>query len=835
MHHTSAVAGIVGGIVMLLLLAAAILALTKRLRLPYSVVLVLVGIGLAAMAAQSGDTWPLLQQLAISPDLILYVFLPTLIFESSLNLDSRQLRQNIAPIATLAIPGLLISTTVIGFIVHWLTPIPLLPALLLGAILSATDPVAVMALFKQLGAPQRLGVLVEGESLFNDATSIVLARILIGVIAAGTLDSSTLGNGLLDFFILFFGGLLTGILLGGLTASLLGLVESDAFIEITLTTVLAYASFLLAEEVLGVSGVMATVGAGITLGGWGRMKISPSVRIYLEHFWEQMAFIANALIFLMLGLKVDLQALWNALDLLPWVIIAMLLARATIIYTLMPLVGRLPGSKPVGAAYQGLMFWGGLRGAIAIAIVLSLPHFEYAETFVALVMGAVLFTLLVQGLTIEPLMRWLKLNQLPLPDRLALLERDLIANNQATAQIEQLLSGGLFSAPLARRMQHQCHEAMQQAKREIQRLRQSELDESYEIAMLYLHALSEEKSFYDRMYANGHLSEGAYRELTVVLILQIDAIRFHGAFEHIHSHRMRRRLEKGLYRLLEHTPRLAVFGERLRMKRIIRNYEEVWGHYQASGRVIRYLTELQQLESIPTEVLDEVRGHYRQWHHFARQQLDLVSESFPEMVGSMQERLGRRTILLAELEATTAQMENGLLPKGIAETQIGRLNHQLNRLRGETVEKLKLEPLQLLQKVPLFMTLSSEILNELVAMIHPHSIEAGSMIIEQGDSGDSLYLIARGVVRVTHHIDGEEQELGTLMAGDFFGEMALMHHENRTASIRTVSPCLLYELKGHDFDQFLQRQPQIAATLRETDAQRRELLEPASEHPQAAD
>jgi CPA1 family monovalent cation:H+ antiporter len=830
MHHTSAVAGIVGGIVMLLLLAAAILALTKRLRLPYSVILVLVGIGLATITAQSGDTLPILKQLAISPDLILYVFLPTLIFESSLNLDIRQLRQNIAPIATLAIPGLLLSTTLIGYIVHWLTPIPLLPALLLGAILSATDPVAVMALFKQLGAPQRLGVLVEGESLFNDATSIVLARILIGVIAAGTLDSSTLSNGLLDFFILFFGGLLTGILLGGLTASLLGLVESDSFIEITLTTVLAYASFLLAEELLGVSGVMATVGAGLTLGGWGRSKISPSVRIYLEHFWEQMAFIANALIFLMLGLKVDHHALWNSLDLLPWVIIAMLLARAAIIYTLMPLVGRLPGSKPVGAAYQGLMFWGGLRGAIAVAIVLSLPHFEYAETFVALVMGAVLFTLLVQGLTIEPLMKWLKLDQPPLPDRLALLERDLIANKEANTRINELLSGGLFSAPLARRLQHQCHAVMQQTKQAIQTLRQSELEQSYEIAMLYLRALSKEKSFYDRMYANGHLSEGAYRELTVVLILQIDAIRFHGAFEHIHSHRMRRRLEKGLYRLLEHSPQLAILGERLRMKRIIRNYEQVWGHHQASGRVIQYLTELQRLEAIPAQVIDEVLGHYRQWHHFARQQLDLVSENFPEMVSSMQERLGKRTILLAQLEATASQMENGLLPKGIAETQIGKLNHQLNLLRGETVEKLKIEPLQLLQKVPLFMKLNPEVVEELATMIHPHTVEAGSTIIAQGDSGDSLYLIARGVVRVSHHIDGEEHELGTLMAGDFFGEMALMHHEDRTASIRSVSPCMLYELKGRDFDQLLQAQPQIAATLRETDARRREMQEGTPDH-----
>ena len=823
MQHSSAVAEIVGAIIILLLIAAAILALTKRLRLPYSVILVLAGIGIATYAKQNEISLPLLQQLTLSPDLILYVFLPTLIFESSLNLDGRLLRQNMAPIATLAIPGLLISTTLIGLIVHWATPIPLLPALLLGAILSATDPVAVIALFKQLGAPQRLGVLVEGESLFNDATSIVLSRLLIGVIAAGTLDSNTLSSGLLDFFVLFLGGLLAGVLLGALTAYLLGLVESDPFIEITLTTVLAYASFLLAEEWLGVSGVMATVGAGITLGNWGRIKISPSVRIYLDHFWEQMAFIANALIFLMLGLKVDLQALRDSLDLLPWVIIAMLLARAVIIYGLMPLIGRLPGSKPVETAYQTIMFWGGLRGAIAIAIVLSLPHFAYAETFVALVMGAVLFTLLVQGLTIKPLMKHLNLDRLPLADRIALLERDLVANKQAGKRISKLLSGGLFSTPLAQRLQHQCHVAIEQAQREMTLLRNSEMDEQHEIAMLYLRALSEEKALYDRMYAEGHLSEGAYRELALVLILQIDAIRFHGAFEHVHSHRMRRRLEKALYRLLEHTPRLAYIGEWLRMKRIIRNYEEVWGHYQGSRSVIRYLTEIQQLESIPQGVMDEVLGHYRKWHRFARKQLDLVSEHFPEMVNSMQERLGRRTVLLSTLETTEFQMNNGMLPKGLGEAQITQLNHQLNRLRDEDVEKLKLDPQQLLKKVPLFIELEDKVLKMLAAKVQPHSLEAGSIIIKQGERGNSLFIIVRGVVRVSHFTAGQEHEAGTLMAGDFFGEMALMHHENRNATIQCVSPCLLYELQGSDFNQIMEEQPESAAILRKTDAKRREM------------
>lgn len=825
MHHSSAVAEIVGGIVVLLLIAAAILALTKRLRLPFTVVLVLVGIALSSLAGQYPEGEALLQQLAISPDLILYVFLPTLIFESSLNLDARQLRHNMAPIATLAIPGLILSTTLIGLIVHWVTPIPLIPALLLGAILSATDPVAVVSLFKQLGAPQRLNVLVEGESLFNDATSIVVARILIGVIAAGSLDSSTLGSGLVDFFVLFFGGLLCGLLLGALTAYLLGLVESDPFIEITLTTVLAYASFLVAEEFLGVSGVMATMGAGLVLGGWGRVKISPTVRVYLEHFWEQMAFIANALIFLMVGLKVDVQALWGSLDLLAWVTVAMLLARAVIIYGLVPLVGRIPGSKPVPLPYQTVMFWGGLRGAIAIAISLSLPHFEYAETFVALVMGAVLFTLLVQGLTIEPLMRRLHLDLPPLIDRLALLERDLLASKQALEHIPTLQEGGLFSAPRSRQLQQKCREAIHRTQKAIDELRRQELNRESEIALLYLRAFTEEKVFYDRMYADGHLSEGAYWELVLVLILQIDAIRFNGAFEHVHSHRLRRLMERSLYRLLDRFNILRSLAEQLRMNRLIRNYEEVWGHYQGSGRVLVYLEKLSHLESTPADVMEEVRGHYAQWHQLAHQQLDLVSENFPEFVASMQERLGRRVTLLAEVEATESQIARGMLPKGMGESLLDELNREINALRGESIERLRLDPLELLHKVPLLRSLDKTELAKLAAMARPHTLEAGSIIIEQGHAGESLYLIARGVVRVLRRDQGNEHDLGTLMAGDFFGEMALMHHVSRNATVRSVSPCMLYELKRDDFDNFLQQQPQIAEELRRADAERREAFE----------
>ncbi|NNF17278.1 MAG: hypothetical protein HKN70_11080, partial [Gammaproteobacteria bacterium] len=413
MEHASNVVDVVSAIVLLLLVAAVVLAVTKRIRFPFSVLLVMVGMGMAALVERFDALLAPLQHIQLSPALILYVFLPALIFESAYNLDSKQLRQNLRAVLTLAIPGLLLSTAIIGTLLHFATTIPFSAALLLGAILSATDPVAVIALFKRLGAPQQLTVLVEGESLFNDAASIVLSGILVGIVLAGGITGGAVFHGVLKFMLVFFGGLLVGWLLALLTGWLLGLVESDPAIEITLTTILAYASFIIAEHAFQVSGVMATVAAGLTLGGWGRTKLSSTIRTYVEHFWEYIAFVATALIFLMVGLRVDPLEVFSHADVLVWVIIAMLVSRAVVIFTLIPVVDRFTQSiNHTSLGYQTVMYWGGLRGAIAMAIALSLPAFEQAGLFVTLVMGAVLFTLLVQGLTMESLVHWLGLDRM---------------------------------------------------------------------------------------------------------------------------------------------------------------------------------------------------------------------------------------------------------------------------------------------------------------------------------------------------------------------------------------------------------------------------------------
>ena len=823
-HGAAGTPELVAAVAAFLLIAAGTLALTRRIRLPFTVALVLLGLGIAELAEYGPPALDALTRYELSPGVILFVFLPTLIFESAFNLDARQLRRNLAPVLTLAIPGLLFSTTVIGTLVWLATPFAFLPSLLLGSILSATDPVAVIALFRQLGAPERLTVLVEGESLFNDATAIVISRLIIGVLAAGTFGPDLLVEGVIGFVTVFFGGVLVGWLAAVLTGWVLGRVHDDPLIEITLTTVLAYFSFLLAEEAFHVSGVMAVVAAGLTLGGWGRSKISPAVAGYLDHFWEYLVFAANALIFLMVGLRVDLAALAETIGPLAVVIVAMLLSRSMVVYGLVPLMTRL-GAEPIGRRYQTVMVWGGLRGAIALALVLSLGDAPYADAFVALVTGAVLFTLVVQGLTMESLVRGLGLDEPPLPDRFARVEGRRAAKQTSLDRLPDLQASGLFSARIAGRLRAELETELAEVDRELDRLKDQELEPGDERRLLFLRGFQVERRQYYALFAQGHLSEAAYRDLTHSVGLQMEAVRHDGQLPEYTI----RPPEEATYRdealrVLEKTPGLSGVAETVRTRRAARDYQVAWGRHLASGRVLDDLDGLARAGSLSEAATSAVRERFTTWHDAAKERLDVVAELFPEFVRTMQERLADRLVAHAEREALEQQVESGRVPEGVAAPELAGLWQRIRRSGMGATESLHADPEELLRKVPLFADIPEDEFDTLAELLEHQTIPAGTSIVRQGGRGDALYLIARGVVRVSRTDDGKERDLATLFAGDFFGEMALLTGEPRTATCRAVTPCALYQLTRSDFDEVRQKHPSIQAALAAVERERREQL-----------
>jgi len=380
----------------LLLIVSIVAVVVRRFRIPYTVGLVLAGLALSLRP-------PI--QLELTPELILAILLPPLLFEAAFHLNIDHLRRNVGTILLLAIPGVILTMLITGGIVSFGGGLPLDAALVFGALIAATDPVSVVGIFRRIGAPKRLEVLLEGESLFNDGTAIVLFGIALGALGTGQPD---VVQGAIDFIIVGGGGVLVGLVLGVLAIPLLARID-DHLVETTLTTVLAFGSYLVAEQlqVSGVhlSGVLAVVTAGLIAGNVGRREMSPTTRIAVLNFWEYVAFLANSVIFLVIGLQVDLSGLVSNWQPILWAIVGVLVSRAAGIYALSRL------GRPIPPTWRHVMWWGGLRGAIALALALSVPLSmgEERSTLLHMAFGVVLFTLLIQGLSMEGLVKRLGL------------------------------------------------------------------------------------------------------------------------------------------------------------------------------------------------------------------------------------------------------------------------------------------------------------------------------------------------------------------------------------------------------------------------------------------
>ncbi len=387
----------------------------KFLRVPYTIGLVVIGMALGVLAKHSDFLAPVLQ-VELTHDLIMYVLLPVLIYDAAINIKLPMLVKELVPVLMLAIVGVVLSTLVVAGLIGYLTPMTMAGALLFGALISATDPVAVIALFKEVGAPERMSLLMDAESLFNDATAIVMFGIVMAVVQTGQgFGAGMLINAIWEFCRVFIGGIAVGAVLGGGMLFLLRLGRDIPFVQIAHTTILAYLSFILADHVFGMSGVMSTIAAGVVTRTWSRKVLSEPVQEYLHPYWEFMAFVANSFIFLLLGMQEDL--LFRDMDLLyenvPFLLLTIgvvLLARFLVVYLLIPVSNRLPKSSPIDGKTKAVMFWGGLRGVVPVALMLSIPvDMPERGVIIHMALAVILFSLLIQGTTIERLMSMLGL------------------------------------------------------------------------------------------------------------------------------------------------------------------------------------------------------------------------------------------------------------------------------------------------------------------------------------------------------------------------------------------------------------------------------------------
>ncbi len=388
-------------LILLFVVATAVAIAVQRLAVPYTVALVFAGLVLGLLHAFEAPR--------LTKALLFGVFLPGLLFEAAFHIEFKQFWRNRLTINSLALPGVAAAIALTAMILtpvanglHFVQNFSWKHALVFGAIISATDPIAVVAIFKSLGVPKRLSVLLDGESLLNDGVAIVFFTLSLALVT-GTVV--TAGGLALDFIRIVGIGMLIGTGVGMAVSQIIKQVD-EPMIEITLTTIAAYGSFLAAEH-FHYSGVIATVSAGMLCGNYGaRVGMSPSTRIAVETFWDYVAFALNSIVFLLIGLEVHFQALvasWQA------ILVAYLVVtggRALIIFGASSLLRRTKERIPW--AWSVILTWGGLRGGLPMVLVLSLPKdFQHRELLVSMTFGVVILSILVHGLTMSPLLRWL--------------------------------------------------------------------------------------------------------------------------------------------------------------------------------------------------------------------------------------------------------------------------------------------------------------------------------------------------------------------------------------------------------------------------------------------
>jgi monovalent cation:H+ antiporter, CPA1 family len=366
-------------------------------QIPYTLLLVIVGLGLAFVDVRLID---------LSPELILSIFLPPLLFEAAWNLKWSELKRELLAICLYAVFGVVIAIAGIALGLNQLAGVSLTTALLIGASLSATDPVSVIALFRELGVGSRLSVLMEGESLFNDGMAVVALSFLVAL-PLGTADLSA-KSAMIEFVRVVGVGIAVGSLIG-FGISYLTQRFDLPLVEQSLTLVSAYGTYLMIEDLQG-SGVIGVVTMGLILGNFGsRIGMNPRTRIIVSEFWEFLAFFVNSIVFLLIGDQIRFNILFQNLDIIAITLITMLVTRAIALCSLSRL-SNLFSESGISLKEQTVLIWGGLRGSVSIALALSVPVIlPDREEIIATVFGVVLFTLLVQGLTIKPLLAWLNL------------------------------------------------------------------------------------------------------------------------------------------------------------------------------------------------------------------------------------------------------------------------------------------------------------------------------------------------------------------------------------------------------------------------------------------
>ena len=802
------------GLVLIILLSSILLIFKNNTRLPHTVLLAIIGVGvgyvhLYVTQGQQGFWADIINSMAsfkLSSSAIMYIFLPVLIFESAMSINVRRLLDEIHGILFLAVIGLIISTVAVGAMLHSISGMSLVVCLLLGSIVSATDPVAVVALFKDLGAPARLNILVEGESLFNDATAIVLFTILLAIIS-GQGEFSFLAASI-TFLKVFFGGVIVGLVVAKILGWVIGRCRESKAICVSLTVTIAYLSFIIAEHYFHFSGVMAVVTAGLVIGSIEQSKTTPSVHVALHDTWENIIFWFVSVIFLLSGAMLPSQLMQlhenYFIDLLSLILICTAV-RFVIIDLLLPLFSRFHLVHKVNMAYRQIMIWGGLRGAVSLALALIFMESSSVgpseKAFVVdLVIGYVFFTLLIQATTIQKLMAAFGLGRLSTQESIMRSRVIKQTRQQAVGKAFEMIANRDPSDALYKKLTHviQQHEQLDE---------EGGFDDSAissnEWASVGLRILMDrEKKNYITAFDDCLISESTLKRCIINVDRMIDDLKESGLEGFITAS------EKAL-------PFTTFFHLGLWLHRRLKLSQLLSSELSEMLSVlfsIKLATESVMTNQfsdvctiIGTEGAEAARNAYAKRHKMIVFWLDGLAHQYEQYVHRLEEQRVINFALRLESFNYKQLNEELLIPSSVHAS----LQHDIKqRIQQHALSSsaldLRLSASELLMKVDYFSALPSDKLVKIEKMLVSYLAAPGETIVKEGDPGDAMFFISSGCVVV----DTESGPI-QLGCGDFFGEIALIDSRPRTATVRSLFFSELLKLRSSDFHHFLFDNPEI--------------------------
>ncbi|HEV2100148.1 MAG TPA: cation:proton antiporter [Stellaceae bacterium] len=803
----------------LLGLVSFLLPLAERFSIPYTVLLAIVGIAIGtatnvpAAYLHGGalrDIIATLRDFGLSAESLLYIFLPALLFESALNIDVRQLGDEVAPVLLLAVIGVVVCTLVVGYALWPLAPVGVLACLILGSIIATTDPVAVVGIFREIGAPRRLSTLVQGESLFNDAAAIAIYSLAVAILS-GDHPASPL-DGLLTFLRQFCGGLAIGYLAGWAATQLMPVLRSSRLAEATMTIGFAYAIYIVCDHYLEVSGVVAVAAAALAVSAEGRRRLAPSNFESLVVTWEQLAFWASSLIFLFAAMRTpDLlaHARWGDFALLGALIAAALTARALTLYGLIPVLSFARIARPIDANYKLFMLWGGMRGAVSLALALaatenmSLPP-EIRQFVGVLATGFVLFTLLVTAPTMRPLMRLLKLSDAS-PAEIAL--RDRVIGLSLSSMRQEIETVGRE------------HRIAPEIVGAITTIYDAQLRDPADIAeenaqlpievrtRAAISVLADREQEFCLEYFEGRTVS---RRVAASLLAHTARLRDGARTQGIEGYRRA-------------AARLSAFGPTYRVALAVHRRIGIAGPLgrELSDRFEVQLAARFVLENLSTFNRDQIGRLFGAGPSKAMVvQLDLrlaeinraiaaLKLQYPGYVRRLETQFLARTAARFEEERYRRLRAESIINQEVFEDLQRKLRRRRHTVEMRMVLDLGLKRSDLISRVPMFAVLDERVRQSVARLLRPRLAVPDEAIVRRGERGDAMYFISSGAVEV--RITPQPVQLGS---GDFFGEMALLVADRRNADVVALGYCQLLTLAARDLHRLFDTEPALREQIR---------------------